>query len=954
MNNGSSRQRGVWPGLRRRLVPLLAWLALTGALLHLFLALRATVWCTYTDDVSIRENALDAKPRLVIWEEPRIALGARDASAVAQKPAFSPDGAALVFSSQSAGATNAQRYACTWDGRTWSKPAPSEGLPATGRDTDPGIARNGRYIFFASDRPGGYGGFDIYGSRVIRGERQPAVNLGLEINSPADDLAPAARMEGFDLVYSSGRGAGGPFQLYSTTAREVVGQLDLSRLDALIERLLLAKWWMLAFVLALLLLIYLSQHYRDLTNLFHKLIVHLLALLVVSSWKIHAQMAEKAAPTNTVEVAISVDTLAGEKMAQDLAENVMGRVGGGGGDGMPQARAEITVVARQADSFMPLPDFQPRRTESGPMVVARSTVNPVALEDAPSRAQESSGGRAARPAAADQTPVKLAAKLELLLEVAAPRVDIVMEQKAPAAAAPVTADESAFQPLMNAPTVSTARVQIAVGAVVGTSPKPVALEPDVSAVAVVTNTAGENSSLADSRGSGTGAMNTLATGGSVAVLSRGGDASSGPRALGGLGTVLTARLASMGGGSGRGEGRGPGLGSGVGGGIGSGVSGKLEEPDHLNVKLSPYVLRKDGKPSSELVEGLGGSQETETAVIKALVWLARHQEPDGRWSIQKYGGKAGHDQSATGLALLCFLGRGAKPMEAGPYQVVMAKALAWLSAQVRADGDARGAGNMYDQGIATIALAESYALTKDPALSNTVNRAVGFIVQAQQSAGGWRYKPGEAGDTSVFGWQLMALMSARMAGLHVPQATVTRADQWLTTMGGGERGGLYGYSNRSAPTPSMAAEGMFCRQIMGALAEEDRMVESAGYLFDSLPPVKPAGPSAPARSGRKAAVRMPVDFYYLYYGTLAMNQHRGPAWDAWNERLKLVLPPLQAEAGDEAGSWAPAGQHGNAMGRVVSTALAALSLEVYYRYLPFAFTKGMAAATIMEKKGPAK
>jgi hypothetical protein len=117
---------------------------------------------------------------------------------------------------------------------------------------------------------------------------------------------------------------------------------------------------------------------------------------------------------------------------------------------------------------------------------------------------------------------------------------------------------------------------------------------------------------------------------------------------------------------------------------------------------------------------------------------------------------------------------------------------------------------------------------------------------------------------------------------------------------------------------------MFCRQIMGVLSDDPRMGEAAGYLTTQLPAV-----------GQ-------LDFYYWYYGTLAMYQHRGPAWEAWNERLKLVLPPAQAASGDEAGSWPPGGPHGGSMGRVVSTGLATLSLEVYYRYLPFAFTQGSA------------
>ena len=1116
MNNANSNRHRGGAVLRAWLVPLLALLTLAGALLHMFLSMRETVWCYFTDDVSIREKVLDVKPRLIVWEEPYGILGAPGASVMAERPAFSPDGATVIFSGLPGvvtnaivgtnlvinAATNTHLYTSTWNGLTWSKPAVIEALRAPASDKDPALTRDGEYLYFSSDRPGGLGGydlwvarwdgaqwtgvtnagpaintaydetapaesadgtrlyfasnrplsaneiqarsglvskaaadqgfdlfaadicwpaaatnaatsqaaatnavaalaplpefrlagrvdnlnspaddqrlsftprndfvyfdsnrtggqggFDIYGGRVVRGGLLLPKNLGLELNSPADDLAPAVRMEGFDLLFCSSRGDDGTFNLHETTAREVVARLDLSRLDALFERLLLAKWWILAFILALLLLIYLLKHYRDLTSLFHKClmasaIIHVLALLLVAFWKIGSHMADKEIPANTVEVAVNVDSMAGEKLAQELAENVIGRGGGGGGggDGTPQAGSEITVVARQADKYLPLPDFHPQQSERGVMTVGRSTAQPVVLENAPSRAQESSGGSDARPpvSSAKEGP-KVAPQLDVLPEVEPPRVDVVMENKTPSTALKVTAEDLAFQPLMNVPTVSTARVNYVVGTGVVSSVSPVNLTPGVADVAVVTNLgSSEKASLAVGAAAGTGSLDTLDTGGSVAVLSRGGDASTGPRALSGLGEVLTARLASMGTGSGRGPGTGPGLGTGSGGGLGSGhgagVGGgsgsgfgdgtgsgmgsgapdKLEVPDSFGAKMSPYALRKGG--GRGLVEGLGGSKETETAVNKALEWLARHQEPDGHWSIQKYGGQGGHDHAASGFALLCFLGSGAKPTESGPYQAVTANAIAWLSKQVKPDGDARGV-DMYDHGIATIALAEAFALTKDPALGTVVSNAVNFILRAQHpTTGGWRYQPGQPGDTSVVGWQLMALMSARTAGLDIPQETVDRADRWLTAVGGGERGGLYGYENKNA-SPSMVAEGMFCRQIMGFKPEDARMVESADYLINALPLVNPN-----------------VDFYYLYYGTLAMNQHRGPAWEAWNERLKLVLPPLQATAGDEAGSWAPSGQHGGAMGRVVSTALATLSLEVYYRYLPFAFAKGLSVS----------
>ena len=172
----------------------------------------------------------------------------------------------------------------------------------------------------------------------------------------------------------------------------------------------------------------------------------------------------------------------------------------------------------------------------------------------------------------------------------------------------------------------------------------------------------------------------------------------------------------------------------------------------------------------------------------------------------------------------------------------------------------------------------------------------------------------------------MALISASMSGISVPKESLDMAGKWLTSVSAGDRGGLYGYTDKNV-TRGMTAESMFCRQILGMRPDDPKMQESAGYLRLQLP-----------TSGAK-------DMYYWYYATLALYQHGGVEWDDWNRSLKTVLPPMQVEEGDDAGAWLPAGmQQGDAMGKVVSTALATLSLEVYYRYLPFSFTKGLAPA----------
>jgi hypothetical protein len=85
----------------------------------------------------------------------------------------------------------------------------------------------------------------------------------------------------------------------------------------------------------------------------------------------------------------------------------------------------------------------------------------------------------------------------------------------------------------------------------------------------------------------------------------------------------------------------------------------------------------------------------------------------------------------------------------------------------------------------------------------------------------------------------------------------------------------------------------------------------------------------------------PQNFYYWYYGTLGMFQTGGDQWKKWNEDLKKALLPNQRKGGpmdksvqDVDGSWDPVTAFDCSGGRVYSTAMATLSLEVYYRYLP--------------------
>ena len=158
-------------------------------------------------------------------------------------------------------------------------------------------------------------------------------------------------------------------------------------------------------------------------------------------------------------------------------------------------------------------------------------------------------------------------------------------------------------------------------------------------------------------------------------------------------------------------------------------------------------------------------------------------------------------------------------------------------------------------------------MTEDPKLKSAAQKALGFIIAAQNpSDGGWRYKPGDAGDTSVVGWQMMALKSGEMAGLVIPPRTIELLGKWLRKVEANQPvGGLFGYTDRGA-RPSMTAEGLLCLQFMGVDRNDPRMRAGADYLMKHLP-------------NRNQALTS----YYWYYATQVMYHMQGKYWLAWNE-----------------------------------------------------------------------
>ncbi|MEK6249476.1 MAG: hypothetical protein N2C12_14940 [Planctomycetales bacterium] len=364
------------------------------------------------------------------------------------------------------------------------------------------------------------------------------------------------------------------------------------------------------------------------------------------------------------------------------------------------------------------------------------------------------------------------------------------------------------------------------------------------------------------------------------------------------------------------------------------VAGKKEQVAQQKVPDN-YQLRT-AKDRPQRAGRLGGSPQAELAVKAGLKWLASVQHADGHWDAMRWGAGSqpslfDHDRKnagakaetgITGLALLAFLGSGHTHFIEGPYRDTVRRGLEYLAGRQRRDGNLAGDATlyaaMYCHSMASCALSEAYAMTSDKRLQSYVRRAIHYTLSAQNvRTGGWRYRPGDKGDTSQLGWQVMALKSADLAGLKSPALVNHRVQQYLASVSSGSRGGLASYRPGKSPTPTMTAEALVCRMFSGMSPENPTALEAANYLIKHLP----------GSQGKR-------NYYYWYYATLALYQRQDRIWEKWNSALQATLISAQNKQGSFSGSWNPDTVWGNYGGRVYTTAMATLCLEVYYRFLP--------------------
>ncbi len=373
----------------------------------------------------------------------------------------------------------------------------------------------------------------------------------------------------------------------------------------------------------------------------------------------------------------------------------------------------------------------------------------------------------------------------------------------------------------------------------------------------------------------------------------------------------------------------------------------------------------------------GGGRKFDDRTKAALEWLKDHQNREGHWSSTGFSddttrtsaqktynidfvrpgdkdGDKGWEQTCdiglTGMSLLAFVGAGYDHKE-GDYKTTCRQAILYLR-KVQSNDGCFGPKEddhfIYNHAISAMAMAEAYGLSGDAVLKPIADKAVEFILQAQNPGLGWRYgvRP-TYNDSSVTGWMVLALKSCKMAGLEFDYHKVyDDAAKWYdmvtVDMNGYPKTGYDSPGSNNARlrtsgdydnNPSMDSIYVMSMLFMGKADLTDAKIKSQSRVCvekDYLP-----------RWELKK-----IDYYFWYYASLALYQVGGSTWDTWEKAMSKTL--LESQRGyhekdkakglttkdslDEHGSWDSVDAWGSAGGRVYSTAINCLTLEVYYRY----------------------
>jgi hypothetical protein len=333
----------------------------------------------------------------------------------------------------------------------------------------------------------------------------------------------------------------------------------------------------------------------------------------------------------------------------------------------------------------------------------------------------------------------------------------------------------------------------------------------------------------------------------------------------------------------------------------------------------PSAMRKRCDPQDRMkrLKESGGTEACEKAVVSALDYLQKTQNADGSWETK-------YTVSMTGFALLAYLGHCETP-QSKKYGDTVLKAITYLvNNGLKQNGrltNEKGHPWVYEHAIATYALAEAYTFCsklniKVPDLEKVTKMAGDMIMEGQNPSGGWLYDyaSSNGGDNSVGFWQIQALKACKHTGLwkasEFDKHTKPAMD-WLKKVQGSD--GAIGYRDVSTKNPGLTGGGVLCMQIWGE--GDSKEVEKGVEWID--------------KNSKFTWGSADAYLYYHYYNIQAMLNHGGKEWDKYNN---MIRDPL-VKAQNPDGSWKQTPKHGPNIDHM-TTCLATLSLEAYYRFLP--------------------
>jgi hypothetical protein len=375
-----------------------------------------------------------------------------------------------------------------------------------------------------------------------------------------------------------------------------------------------------------------------------------------------------------------------------------------------------------------------------------------------------------------------------------------------------------------------------------------------------------------------------------------------------------------------------------------------------------HGLRGEGKHGIGLKRH-GGSGETEDAVHMGLAWLVSVQDSDGKWDSdgfmlhyipnatqnERYAegvGLARNDISLTGLCMLAFTGAGCDDRE-GQYKKTVARAREYLLGSQRVQDGGFGLdradhrATMYEHTLATFAITDLYLVSGDETLRTPMRRALEYLLSMQGEGGGWDYEQrypdmraeweqSARDDLSITGWAVLALAAAREANFEIPSENLDRLAQFMKDCTRSDGEAVYADEGTRAGHRGLAmlAGSNVCRRLLGEPGDSYTQQQQLKRMAKEPPNWTQAGDLDGS------------NMYYWYYASIAMllakdGDGGDDRWRQWNIALKRTLLDNQVKSGGRRGSYDPVCHWGkNGGGRVYSTAICVLNLEIYYRYEP--------------------